>query len=449
MSHEKFFKVKFSSNLIRMLDLYPINKKTIRSDSQRISFFENLYVFVLIIYAGRATAFVRLGSFTENQVGFFLPIFLSVILAIRWKIVLNKQFYVLIYCYFIYFIAISIKYSEIHPTIFLNYSLLFFIVYVVIKAIKFNLFKIYEYLLYFLAIIGLLMWSVQIILGGDSLYNYFGNISSDSFSSVTGNGLNAIFYSVQPTSASLLFEYMPPRNCGFAWEPGGFAVYLCLAIFVNLFITNSDRKGKIRFWVLLLALISTQSTTGYVTFTIIILFYYLNKKMNIIILLLPVMITTLIFIFSLPFMSNKIVSTLNETNEIDFQIEQSIGSETDLAPQRFSSFLIAFRDFYNNPILGTGGITGESWINKIGANISPISGIGNLLANFGIIGFLFFIIISFKTSLFFSKYFNYNGKFLLFLIIFFISISYSILFLPLVMSFWMFSFFEPLKVSPK
>jgi hypothetical protein len=433
-----------------MLFPFSVNKKTTRNDSQRIRFFEYFYVFVLIIYAGYANKFVGSLSFIEHPVVFFIPVILGVILAIRCEIVFNKQFYILIYCYFIYFVAISIKYSEIHPTIFLNYFLFFFIVYVVVKALKFNLFRIYEYLLYFLAIIGLLMWGIQIILGGDTLYNYFGTIlSDDSFSRVSGNGLTAIIYSVQPNSASFLFQFMLPRNCGFAWEPGVFAVYLCLAIFINLFITNSDSKGKIRFWVLLFALISTQSTTGYLIFLVIILFYYLNKKLKIILLLLPLMITALIFIFSLPFMSNKIVSLVNETSEIDLMVEASIGRESSFAPQRFSSFLLALRDFYNNPILGTGGIAGKSWTNKIGANISTITGIGIILAQFGIIGFLFFIIISFKTSLFFSKYFNYNGKFLLFLVILFISISYSVILFPLVMSFWMFQLFEPQNINQK
>ena len=84
---------------------------------------------------------------------------------------------------------------------------------------------------------------------------------------------------------------------------------------------------------------------------------------------------------------------------------------------------------------------GKSWVDKIGANISPISGIGNLMATFGIIGFLFFIIASLKTSLFFAKHYNYKGAILLFVVILLISISYTIIFLPLIMCFWMFSLF--------
>jgi hypothetical protein len=148
-------------------------------------------------------------------------------------------------------------------------------------------------------------------------------------------------------------------------------------------------------------------------------------------------------------MNNKIVELISETTGIDIMVEQSIGREVPIAPQRFSSFLIAIQDFYDNPILGLGGNPEERWTYKIEANISTISGIGNLLAQFGLIGFLFFIIISFKTSLFFSTYYNYKGKFMLFFIILLISISYSIILLPLVMCFWMFYLFTPQNISRK
>jgi len=418
------------------------------SFSQRISFFEYLFVFMLIIYAGHAIRFVESFSISENPLGSFIPILFSGILALKWRIVFNKQFYILIFCYLIYFAAISIKYNEIRPTFFLNYAFLFFIVYVAVKALKVNFFRIYESLLFYLAIIGLVMWSIQIMLGGDTLFNILGRIPSlDTFSYVTGGGLNAIIYSVQPTSSSLLYNFPIPRNCGFAWEPGGFAAFLCMAIFINLYFFEDDRKSKIRFWILLAALLSTLSTTGYIIFIVIISFYYLNRKLNIILLLLPVLIATLIFVFSLPFMRDKIVSLIDETRQIDIMVEASIGRELPIGPQRFTSFIIAFRDFRNNPILGLGGKDEERWTAKIGANVSAITGLGNLLANFGLVGFLFFMIISFKTSVLFSRWFNYKWKGLFFFLILLISISYGIILYPLFMSFWMFSLFETRQIS--
>ena len=411
---------------------------------QKISFFEYLFVLMLILYAGRANTFFESGSFTQNTVGVLLPVVLSVILAFKWNVVFDKQFYTLIFFFFIYFLAVSIKYKVIQPTFFLTYLFLIFISYSAVKALKFNLYIIYEYLLYYLAIISLFMWGVQIILGGDTLFYYFNRIPLlQQISYVSGEGLNAIFYSVQPSFTSLLYNFTIPRNCGYAWEPGSFAVYLCLAIFVNLFIQSSDKTSNKRFWILTLALLSTQSTTGYVIFMIVILFYIINKNLQKALLLFPIVFVLLIALSSLPFMKNKIFELINETSVVDQLVIDAYGRESPATPQRFTSLKITMVDFRNNPILGLAAHYEDTWTYKLGSSISTISGIGNLLAQFGLVGFLFFIILSVRSSFTFAKYFNYKGNFLLFIIILSISISYTIIFIPLIMSFWMFSLFDP------
>lgn len=433
-----------------MLQQYPINK-TLQGSSQRTSSVDYLYVLMLIIYAGRANTFVQSKSIGIDQIAsILLPIILSIILTIKWKVKFNSNFFSLIFSLVIYFLFVSLKYHKFYPTIFLNYFILFFIVYATVKSLRFSLFSIYEYFLVRLAIISLIMWLFQIILGGDTLYNLISKISGiSSFSYVSGDGLNAIIYSVQPSEYNFInnLGFAIPRNCGYAWEPGAFAVYLCMAIFINLFISKSENKSKIHFWILVIALISTQSTTGFAMFTIIMLYYYYNKSLITKFISLPVMIIAIVIIFSLPFMGEKILNLGNDTDEIDTVIESSINNEDDVSvsPQRFVSFMIAFEDFKNNPILGTGGIQGESWTSKAGANISVISGIGSLLAQTGIIGFLFFIISSLKSSYLLSEHFNYKGKSLLLIIIIFVSISYSIILLPLIACFWMFSFSYNLK----
>jgi hypothetical protein len=268
-----------------------------------------------------------------------------------------------------------------------------------------------------LAIVGLFGWFIQILMGGDNLFNYLNKIPGmTSFSYVTGKGVTAIIYSVQPAIHAIV-NLAIPRNCGYTQEPGSFGVYLCLAIFINLFITSSEKNSKKRFWILVITLVSTQSTTGYVIFIVITVFYILSKNLSKILLLFPFAIVALIYLSTLPFMSNKIVTLLTETNTLDQLIVRSFGAEETYTPQRFTSFVITFRDFQENPVLGLGPDNENSWLNKIGARISPISGIGNLLAQFGIVGFLFFVISSIRSSFFFSKYYNYNGKILLFLII--------------------------------
>jgi hypothetical protein len=410
--------------------------------TQRITFFEYLCVFILILYAGRANTFFDTLSVKNNPVGASVPLLLAAILALKWKIKFDSHFFGLLFGTIIYFLAVSIKYRVFHPTFLLDYFSIFFIVYVIIKALKFKVFLIYEYLLTILAIIGILFWIVQIGLRGDRLFEILNRIPGiELFSKVTSRGLNIIFYSVQPSYSSILYNFNIPRNCGFVWEPGAFAVYLCLAILINLFFIKSDTKGKNRLWILLVALISTLSTTGYIIFVVIILYYLLNKKLNLIILLLPFAVIAIVYLSSLPFMSKKVIELIDETKGIDQLLEGTYGMETASTPQRFTSFMLTFIDFRNNPVLGVGGHKEDTYTYKIGSNISAISGIGNLLAQFGLYGFIFFIILSYKSSFFFSRYYKYRGKFLLFIIILFISVSYSIIFIPMVMCFWMFHFF--------
>ncbi|MCK4983258.1 MAG: O-antigen ligase family protein [Victivallaceae bacterium] len=64
------------------------------------------------------------------------------------------------------------------------------------------------------------------------------------------------------------------RNSGFFWEPGAFSGYLNLAL---LFLVSLNRKKPFNFflksfWILLIAILTTMSTTGYISLVVIILY---------------------------------------------------------------------------------------------------------------------------------------------------------------------------------
>lgn len=412
-------------------------------NSSKAGILEYLYVLMLMLYAGRATTFFESLYITDNPIGVLIPVIFSGVLAFKHKLFFNSRFYVLLFVFALYFIAISIKYYVIQPTFIITYYILFFITYTAVRVLKFDLFKIYEQILFYFAIISLFLWSVQVVLGGDALFSIFSRSAYlKSISFVSGEGINAFIYSIQPYATTLINEHTIARNCGFAWEPGSYAVYLCLGIYINLFISGSSKNQRNRLYVLIAAALSTLSTTGYVLLTLIALVYFLNKDFKKILLMLPVMATVLILLFSLPFMKDKILKLMSETSGIEELVYESYGRETPVTPQRFSSLKIAFIDFKNNPVLGLAAHYEDSWTYRIGSRISAISGIGNLMAQFGIIGLIFFIVLSIKSSIFFAKYFHYRGSMLLFLILIGISISYTIIFIPFIMCFWMFSFFE-------
>ena len=144
-------------------------------------------------------------------------------------------------------------------------------------------------------------------------------------------------------------------------------------------------------------------------------------------------------IISLPFFKDKLISS--SRNSIEYEIDSSIKYGGHKTPQRIDSFIIDFNDFKNNPILGYGGNLNERWTYKIGANISTISGIGKVFAQYGLVGVIFFFTLLYKSSKKLMFYHNFRGWFFPFLMIVMISISYSLIFNAILMCFWMFSLF--------
>jgi hypothetical protein len=128
-------------------------------------------------------------------------------------------------------------------------------------------------------------------------------------------------------------------------------------------------------------------------------------------------------------------------HDTELMVRNSIRYGGTYTPQRIASLQIDFKDFLNHPILGYGGFMEARWTKKLGANISTISGIGKILARFGIIGTFFFLFSLFKTSRSLQSIYSFRGWIFFILLILVISFSYSIIELPILLCFWLFYLF--------
>jgi len=402
------------------------------------SLLDHIFIFIIIIYAGRATTFVTSIETWENPLGLFLPIFIATLIVFYYRISFSKKFLFLLAGFLFYNIIVSYKFSAIHPRFIGIYLIRFYIAYVIFTSLRFRFFIIYEKIIYYLSIIALCFWVIHILVP-TTLLNILSqlNFSEPGSSNVDSN---IIIYTINNLSTIEntninLGGLSLVRNSGFAWEPGGFACFINLAIFINLVRTKFRLYNNIKLWVLILALITTFSTTGISIFLLLIVFYAYNIKLKYALIFVPFIIVFGIYISTLPFMAEKLadVSEYN-TEEI---IENSITYETQATPQRFESLEIDFVDFVNNPIFGYGGHLEERWTEKLGANIQTISGIGKVMAAFGIVGILFFLINLIISSKELSILFRFKGWLFPFLMIIMISISYSLIFTPLLMCFWL------------
>ncbi|MBE9466619.1 hypothetical protein ACFP1I_12105 [Dyadobacter subterraneus] len=388
---------------------------------------------LMIIYAGGATTFVRSLETWEELLGLLLPVTVALFCLINKRIRLSSNFYKFLILFSVYFIITSIIFDSLHPRFFSIYVTSFLIAYVIINLLGEKFLLVYQNILYFLCITSIIFWLLHVLIPGPfiSLLNAipFSKPATDNVD------VNILIYTINNEQLGSV-----TRNAGFAWEPGAFGCYVCLALYANLITNNFKVKGNLRFWVFLITILTTQSSTAYSILMIILLLYVYNQQTKLVIALAPFIIIIAAYFLSLPFMLKKVLDLSNQDfNEL---IANSIEYESRYAPQRITSFQIDFIDFLNNPIFGYGGHTEERWTEKAGANIATISGIGKILARFGLVGFIFFIYNLTWTSIYLTKIFKFRGRLLEVLIFIFIAISYSIIEQPILLCFWLLPFLK-------
>lgn len=198
----------------------------------------------------------------------------------------------------------------------------------IIIALDFRFKYYYLRVMYHLAIISLIFFSLQILF----------NITF-SLIDVGKVGKSVLFY----FSHNRAFD----RNCGAFWEPGAFGCYL---MFVPLLfmgrLTFLFRTYKRECIVLLIALLTTQSTTAYLSLAAMMFIYFMLQMKSILkyaLILSGVALATFIY-------SN--VDFLRE--KIEDQNKQAMAANGKFNATRVGTFLFDMQYFQKHPLTGNG-----------------------------------------------------------------------------------------------
>jgi hypothetical protein len=188
---------------------------------------------------------------------------------------------------------------------------------------------------------------------------------------------------------------IPKRNQGMFWEPGAFAGYIILAFILNIqnFYENF-KANKTKFIILGGALISTQSTTGYILFFLflIIVSFQFIKRNWIIGLLTVIIFPPLIYhtFINQDFLLEKIVH----------QYYTSIDKDGEYDPSRFGALLFDIHYIKKHPFTGNGlhertryADHPYLWHDRGGHG----NGFSNFIASMGLLGMLFFLFKLYKA----------------------------------------------------
>ncbi|MBC7488700.1 MAG: O-antigen ligase family protein [Glaciimonas sp.] len=190
------------------------------------------------------------------------------------------------------------------------------------------------------------------------------------------------------------------RNMSMFWEPGAFAGYLVLAL---LFLIR-DGKSTFRLsrqgLVLIVALLSTQSTTGYLTLMALIIYYLYKsdwaKRTTARLFFLPVL--TLCLIGAVAIAINEF-AFLGE--KISIQLEEASRKDDFSRLNRFGNFLYDVEWIAQRPILGWSA-TPETRVLLDPEVAELLSGQGNGLTGFtvkfGLSGLLVYLLCVFSNT---------------------------------------------------
>lgn len=187
---------------------------------------------------------------------------------------------------------------------------------------------------------------------------------------------------------------IPKRNQGMFWESGAYAGYIIIAFILNIqnFI-EKFKSNKIKFIILGIALLSTQSTTGYILFAIflvIVIFQYIKRNWVIgflaALIISPLVYTTFI---RQDFLLDKIT----------FQYENSIEKEGEYDPSRFGALLFDIHYIKKHPLTGNGlhertryADHPYLWYGRGGHG----NGFSNFIATMGLLGMFFYLFRLYK-----------------------------------------------------
>lgn len=184
------------------------------------------------------------------------------------------------------------------------------------------------------------------------------------------------------------------RNFGMFWEPGAFAGYLILTL---IFITIKNGKfqigpyGKEVFWIVL-ALLTTGSTTGYVIFGLLLVIYSMQNFRWGKIIVVPVLIIVLSYaFFSLEFLQKKMDQQFIEAQKMD---------ENKTSNTRFGALKMDWQYISSQPLIGNGlhVKTRFRFHPQVKGDIGHGNGMSNFLANWGFPFFLFWLFCVYKFA---------------------------------------------------
>lgn len=410
--------------------------------------YEYLYLFIMVIYMAQMTPDTgrMVGGLSGDPIiPLLIPIVLTIILLIRNPISFDHpKLWYLVGIMLCWSIAVCYKFHDFSSA---NLSYYFFLIYAIfiafihIRVYGRDIFPIYEHIMVVFSTISLILWGLAVIIPGiGSLFHLFPETSY-------GNNILYLFNWMDPEKGQIYGSLI--RDAGCSWEPGRFAIMLLPAILINLSREGITFLNNKKIIILLLALATTMSTTGYsIAILLYFIFWFDSFNVKNILVFLFIALPLSISIFSLDFMGGKIQDKANyegitreRMHDINYHAQES-GEKYIGSLDRFESAYFEWINFQHEPLVGYGRNSDFSWFRQsISKNFVLTGGAVKILSQYGIFVGLLLYIIFFFSSFKISKTCWNQKKFAFAIMLILASISYPIFCIPVFTAFWLYGLF--------
>lgn len=347
-----------------MAGIYTYNIRSVR----RSDYF---WVFLLLFFSGNPISFVNSVEYLRLALSMGLFAYTFIDKKTRYFTPSAKLFYGIVIL--IFFLQIfNLSYFSYPAAV--NIISKWFLGLFVIRKVGLRFRITYLKVMYFVSIISFIGMFI-------TLTGYYPGIPVND-----NKYLSLFFHNIHNTSN------LSSRNSGMFWEPGAFQGYIIVVPL--MFIDNLSllwRRYKRYCVVLLIALVTTFSTTGYIAFAVIMLYYVAIKLRNKFarILLVPVLLMALIYAYtSLDFLGEK----------IDKQIERATSGYVTV--DRLGSAILDWHYIKKNPLTGNGLADVTRYEDHLMYK-ELIGGFSNgftdVIAKFGIIFIIVYFVLIYKN----------------------------------------------------
>lgn len=415
----------------------------------RVKYYEYIYMLVMVIYMGQMTSGTgrMVGTLSGNPIPFLIPIVFTIILVFRNGIQWKRNLFLIISIFFVWSVLSLFKYQAFGNTVDLSYHFFLYyaiiIAYIHIQVYGMSYFYIYEHIMVWICKVSLVLWVLNIALINYNLFQFFPE-------TLLGHNILYIYNWISPESMNkVLLNAYVLRNSGCSWEPGRFSIMIVLAMYANIMRNGVNFKGNKSVLWLMLALISTQSTTGFLA--ALLLYAMEGVRARNLLITLFLLVPVGYGVMKLDFIQNKIETQMNFNQRMleerfDYYNTYEVEGEYLSALGRFESFYFDWLNVKDDPLLGYSRNREHSFFYKnISSNFSLPSGLMKVLAEYGIPLGVFIYILLFLSSKRLSMVSKIRRKGTLFFVMCIGLFSYTIYIVPIFMGFWMFGVFSPAK----